>query len=283
MHDIGIFCDEIPVPGEGGTEHTNDCCNQRDALTYDINGTDISLPVLVNEAAMLMNQFTVSAKRVKALLEGTGFRPVEVFPGKALMQLLAVDYRKNDLGDYNEAAIIFPVLTPGESRPLPLVGPMIRTVKGTLNNFVYRMPVDQNFTTHAGRFIWGFPKWVSTVDINFDEKRASASFEDQGELVFAIESPATGKIAAKPQTAPSLAIRDGRAWRTFGVTEGEGMTVKLGGKAPTIGNTHPLAKLLRELGLPKRPMMSVSMQHVRLRFDGAESVPVGQPFSSTPQ
>lgn len=283
MHDTRIFCDEIPVPGEHGDEHTDDCCRQLDGLNYDINGSKISLPVMVNDAAMLMNQFTVSAKRVRALLEGTGFRPVEIIPGKALMQLLAVDYRENDLGDYNEAAIIFPVLTPGESRPLPVLGPMLRTIRGTLSNFVYRMPVDQNFTTHAGRFIWGFPKWVSTVDIAFEERRATAAFKDEGELVFAIESPAGGNIAAKPQTAPSLAIRGGRAWRTYGLTEGEGMTVKMGGKAPSIGDTHPLAQLLRELGLPKRPMMSVSMQHVRLRFDGAESVAVGQPFSASPR
>jgi hypothetical protein len=69
-----------------------------------------------------------------------------------------LDDRVNPLGNYNEGAIIFPVLTPGENKPCPFFGTLKRLASNSLGSYVYRMPVDQEFTTHGGRFIWGFPK-----------------------------------------------------------------------------------------------------------------------------
>lgn len=281
VHKIKQYDNEVPVPVEMGEQITEQCCEKLSDSQYRIAERDISLPVNVGDASMLMNIFTVDAGRARALLVDSGFEPVELWPGKALMQLLGVDYRQNDLGDYNEAAIIFPVTTPGQPPvKLPVLGALRRMATGKLDNFVYRMPVDQGFTTHAGRFIWGFPKWVSQVDFEMDEKRARTRFADQGELVFEIQAAAGGKTRVPEQAAPSLAIRNGQAWRTVGSTQGEGLTFRLGGRKPEIGNKHPLALLLRELGLPKRPLCTVSMRRAQMTFPAAEPVKIGQPFSA---
>jgi hypothetical protein len=214
------------------------------------------------------------------MLAGTGFRVVEVLPGKAILQLLAVDYKQNDLGDYNEGAILFPVLTPGEKKPFPLFGALKRLVQGDIGNFVYRMPVDQEFTTHAGRFIWGFPKWVSRIDIEFGPRVARGTFIDDDELVYSIEAKTGGDITPKEQRAASLALRDGKAWKTYGTNNSSGLTFALGGPAPGIGDNHPLAKELRALGLPKKPLFTVSVKHTHMTFGNPESVDIGVPFSS---
>jgi hypothetical protein len=282
MNDLAFNAAEIPVPGPNGPETTDAHCENLGAGNYTIDGKPISLPVKVDAASMLMNIFTVNTKQVDALLEGTGFKPVELWPGKALMQLLGVDYQQNDLGDYNEAAIIFPVTTPGEKAVrVPLLGAMTRMARSQLSNYVYRMPVNQNFTTHAGRYIWGFPKWVTQVDFEMDEQWAKATFTDNGQLVFSISAAAGGKTEVPGQDAPSLAIRNGMAWRTIGRTEGEGLRFKLGGPKPVIGDQHPLAKLLRELGLPKRPLCTVSMKKAVMSFDHPECVALGQAFPAS--
>lgn len=280
MKHTGAAFTEVAVQGSDGSEETNNCCEKIDQHRYAINGTTIDLPLSVDAAAMLMNVFLVDAKTAQRQIADSGLSVVEIFPGKALMQLLAVDYQKNPLGDYNEAAIVFPVTLPGERKPLPVVGAMYRMMRGSLANFVYRMPVTQPFTTHAGRFIWGFPKWQADVDISFGKENASASFSDEKELVFAIQAASGGKITAKPQQAPSLAMREGKIWKTLGTTEGEGLRVKFGGEAPRIGETHPLALELRALGLPKKPLCTISMPSVRMHFSAAESRPVGSAFSS---
>jgi Acetoacetate decarboxylase (ADC) len=282
VKDTGPIFVEPPIAsdanGQRRERYTNQVCEKLDDTHYLIDGRPIGFPVVVADAAMLMNAFIVDAAAAQHIIRGSGFRVLEVFPGKAILQLLCVDYRKNDLGDYNEGAIIFPVLAPGEARPFPLFGALSRMATGGAGNFVYRMPVDQEFTTHAGRFIWGFPKWMARIDIEFAGTRASGTFYDEGELVYGIAAKAGGTTSVKEQRIASLAIRDGRAWKTYGTNTGAGATFSLGGEMPVIGDTHPLALELRSLGLPKKPLFSVSMTHTALAFSPPESVEIGQPF-----
>ncbi|NND68588.1 MAG: hypothetical protein HKN19_13455 [Halioglobus sp.] len=278
MKATGALFEEPPVRSDKGDRLTNDICSKHSESSYTIDGTDVSFPVVVGDASMLMNGFLVDARAAQALLEGTGFRVVELFPGKAILQLLAVDYKENHLGDYNEGAIIFPVLAPGEKKPFPLFGALKRMGDGTLGNFVYRMPVDQEYTTHAGRFIWGFPKWVSRIDIEFGPSVARGTFVDEDELVYSIAAKTGGSSASKEQRAASLAIRDGKAWKTYGTNNPTGVTFSLGGEPPQIGDSHPLAKELRSLGLPKKPLFTVSVKSTRMTFGKPESTDIGAPF-----
>jgi hypothetical protein len=213
------------------------------------------------------------------MIAGSGFRVVELFPGKAMLQLLCVDYRVNPLGNYNEGAILFPVLTPGEKKPFPVLGTLKSMARNSLGSYVYRMPVDQEFTTHGGRFIWGFPKWSTQVNFEFGDRRASGSFVDEGKLVYRIAAKTGGKAQVKELRAPSLAIRDGRAWKTYGTSSGTGVTFSLGGEMPEIGDSHPLALELRSLGLPKKPAFTIAMKNTRMSFGGPEVVAIGEAFS----
>ncbi len=282
MKTIGAVFKELPVAAESNDEltecYTDQVCETIGADHYRIDGRAITLPVVVADASMMLNVFLVDAALAQSMIDGSGFRVIELFPGKAILQLLFVDYRNNDLGDYNEAAIMFPVLTPGEKKPFPFFGALKRMATGRAGNYVYRMPVDQAFTTHAGRYIWGFPKWLAKIDISFGDKRVEGQFFDEGELVFSLAAKAGGNTVVKQQRAASLAIRGGKAWKTYGSSTGSGLTFSLGGAIPGIGETHPLAKELRSLGLPKKPLFTLSMKHTAMSFEGPETVAIGQAF-----
>ena len=60
---------------------------------------------------------------------------------------------------------------------------------------------------------------------------------------------------------------DGRLHRTTFTSGATGVGIRLGGTAVTLG-THPLADVLRSLGLPKAALMTVWMEHSHGRFDG---------------
>ncbi|MEH6592167.1 MAG: acetoacetate decarboxylase family protein [Halioglobus sp.] len=282
MKTTGAIFEEPAVTtetdGQECARHTDQLCQKLDSENYVIDSHPIDFPVVVADASMLMNAFLVDTAVAQNVIKDSGFRVIELFPGKAILQLLFVDYRDNDLGDYNEGAIIFPVLTPGEKKPFPFFGALKRMATGSAGNFVYRMPVDQEFTTHAGRYIWGFPKWVAKIDIAFDDDRATGSFYDEGELVYSLAAKAGGTSKAKEQRAASLAIRNGKAWKTYGTTAGNGVTFSVGGEMPDIGESHPLALELRALGLPKKPMFTVSIKNTSMTFSGPESVEIGQSF-----
>lgn len=276
MKATGSIFEEIPLDGQ---HHTDALCEKLENDNYLIDGKPIELPLTVDDASMMMNAFLIDSTTAQAMIADSGFRVVELFPGKAIVQLLCVDYRINPLGNYNEGAIIFPVLTPGEKKPFPFFGTLRRLANNTLANYVYRMPVDQEFTTHGGRFIWGFPKWPSRVDFDFGESLATGQFIDEGELVYSISAKTGGSTEVKEQRAASLAIRDGRAWKTYGTNNGTGLTFSLGGETPEIGDSHPLALELRSLGLPKKPLFTVAMKNTSMVFGGPEVVAIGQPFS----
>ena len=282
MKSTGPIFDEPPVAieidGKQFQRHTNDICEVVDADNYLIDGKPVNFPVIVADASMIMNAFLVDATIAQNMIMDSGFQVIELFPGKAILQLLFVDYQKNELGDYNEGAIIFPVITPGEKKPFPFFGAVKRMATGSAGNFVYRMPVDQEFTTHAGRYIWGFPKWMAQIDIQFGEKHATGSFFDEGELVYSLSAKAGGAAESKEQRAASLAIRDGKVWKTYGTNTGTGLTFSLGGEMPEIGKNHPLALELRALGLPKKPMFTVTIKNTAMTFSSPESTDIGQPF-----
>lgn len=278
MKETGVLFQELAVVSEKGERKTNDVCEKLGDRLYRIDGREIAFPVRVEHAAMLINAFVVDARVAQGMIEGSGFRVAELLPGRAILQLALIDYRENDLGDYNEAAINFPVLAPGEKQPFPVLGTLAGISRGSLCSYVYRMPVDQEFTTHAGRFIWGFPKWLSRIDIAFGPGRASGSFIDEEELVFSIAAKAGGSGVQKEKRMATLATREGRAWKTWGSSVGTGLTFSLGGELPTIGEEHPLARELRALGLPKRPLFSASMSRMQMRFDPPECVEIGEPF-----
>lgn len=278
MKQTGVFFEEPAVVGAAGERRTNDVCQKLGERLYRIDGREITFPVRVNRAAMLVNAFSADSRVAQGMIEGSGFRVAELWPGRTILQLALIDYRENDLGDYNEAAINFPVLAPGESKPIPFLGTPLRLARGRLCNYVYRMPVDQEFTTHAGRFIWGFPKWVSRIDIDFEGDRAHGSFIDEAEPVFSIRAPAGGEGRQKERRMATLAVRDGRAFKTWGTSTGSGSTFRRGGDPPAIGEKHPLARELRALGLPRKPLFSMSVAEVRMQFDPPESVEIGEPF-----
>ena len=59
--------------------------------------------------------------------------------------------------------------------------------------------------------------------------------------------------------------------RTRFVSGAEGVGIRLGGAALTLGE-HPIADELRALGLPRRALMTVWMEHSHATFEAPEAV-----------
>ena len=70
MKAIGALFKEPPVHSDKGDRYTNDICSKNSDTSYTIDGRDISFPVVVADAAMLMNGFLVDAKAAQTMLDG---------------------------------------------------------------------------------------------------------------------------------------------------------------------------------------------------------------------
>ena len=73
--------------------------------TFEIQGRQVTFPVEVRDASGAIAGFLVSSHAAKRLI-GEAFDIVDFLPGRTLLMIACIDYKDNDLGDYNEIAIL---------------------------------------------------------------------------------------------------------------------------------------------------------------------------------
>lgn len=261
---------------EGGAD-TDLICTKLAEDHYQIDGQDIHLPVVVQKARNAFATFIVDATAAQAWIGDSGFEVVEVWPGKAIMQVVGVEYFENDLGDYHEAGFSFYVRQPGSSRGLPLIGGLLDIVRGRAASYLHLLPVNQDFTKHAGRFIWGYPKWNTDVEITERDNKLVTRFSDQGQHVFTLACELGGTTEVKNQRQLSVATRQGRSYKTLGIANGSGAKFGMGGQLIELGD-HPIADQLRKLGLPKKPIFRGTIAELHMEVGAPLVAAAGTPF-----
>jgi Acetoacetate decarboxylase (ADC) len=240
---------------------------QRSTPAYVVQGRTVTMPVEVRDASNGVVMFMVPAAGAQALIPGDAFEVVDLGGGQAQLVLGIVDYRDNDLGDYHEVALVFFVRPRGA--PPEATG-----------TFIYKLPVNQEFTRAAGFQIWGFPKTVERITYEYTEDRATgalvtATLVMDGRAVFALtlprRQPERGVAPDPPLEGYTYTYIEGVPHRTRFTTGGTGTVVTAGGEGVelTLG-THPLADALRGLGLPAPPLMSSWTEHMQGSFGPPE-------------
>jgi hypothetical protein len=209
----------------------------------------------------------VSARAAQLLLPGPELEIAEVMPGRGLLSISCIDYRDNDLGDYNEVSIAFFVRERGAPRGLPYAGTAIDMMRGRLPTHIIHLPVNQSFTCEAGRTIWGFPKTVDEIDFDTSGDRALCTWNKDGHNVLRVSLPIGGKRSFPEQTLCTYSYIDGELRKTEFTSSAEDLGIRLRGVDIELG-AHPIADELRSLGLPKPALMSMWMGKMKARFKG---------------
>jgi hypothetical protein len=236
--------------------------------SYVIQGREVRLPVVVRDASSAAATFAVSAAAVRRLIPGDALAVAEIFPGKALCSIAAIDYRDNDLGDYNEVSIAFFVRDKRRPAGLPYLGTLADFFRGRVATYIHHLPVDQSFTCEAGRAIWGFPKTVERIEFSRDRGRATCTLHMDGAHVLTLSLPCGGTRTLPESRMTTYSFIGGAPHQTAFTSGGRGVGFALGGAELTLG-THPIADELRTLGLPKRALMTMWMEHMHGTFEAA--------------
>jgi hypothetical protein len=234
---------------------------------WQVLGRTIGLPVEVRKAAQWGVQYLVPAKAAQRIVDPTGLEVTGPVPGKALMALAVCRYDDTDLDSYHEVAVSF-VVRPHDAPPNPSAVDRVREFgTGAIGAYIHRLPVDQEFTCAAGRDIWGYPKWITTIDI--DEPESGDRRSGSGTTIRLVD--AGTHILTLTQAPPSYSFRDGLLRRTPWEMSAEGVAGRPAGATLVLGD-HPMADELRTLGLPKRALFSSSAAQMRATFGSAEVV-----------
>jgi hypothetical protein len=226
--------------------------------TVEVLGRDVALPVHVRTARSAAATFLVRHDAVARLMDGTGLEPARLPGGRALCILAVVDYIDNDLGAYHEVGVCFGVGKDGDVPP---------------GAYIHQLPVDGEFTCAAGRGIWGFPKWIARIDLDWSGGGVHARLVDGDELVLDLTVKRRRlPLPGKGGEMTAYAAADGTTRRTpFGMEPSGVKGGPFGGRL-LLGERHPMAQDLRSLGLPKRPIATSVIGNLAATFGEAVKV-----------
>ncbi|QYG92886.1 acetoacetate decarboxylase family protein [Iamia sp. SCSIO 61187] len=222
-----------------------------------IQGREITFPMEVAEMNAATLLFSVPAAAAARLLPGDDFEVVEVAPGTAQLVVALCDYVRNPWGDYDEVNLGF--LARPAGAPAEVVG-----------SFVYRMPVNQEFTCEAGNRVMGFPKTVEDIDVTYaaDAVRVALATAEGPQL--AITLPRADPLGpAQGVEAASYSYLDGVPHATAlrmdmgtGVVDPAAVVVELG--------EGTIADELRSLGLPTTPDLATWGEGLTATFQAGQ-------------
>jgi hypothetical protein len=239
--------------------------------TYEIQGRPVTLPVVVRDASNASATFLVPSAAAQRWIPDGAFEVAELLPGQGLLSIAAIDYRDNDLGDYDEVSIGLFVRERGAKGGWPIVGTFTDFLQGRLGLYVHRLPVNQAFTCEAGKTIWGFPKTVEEIAIDAIGDRVSCRLVVDGVHALTISFPRGGAGAQPERELISYTYLHGVPHRTRATMGGEGFAMRLGGAELVLGS-HPLSNELRLLGLPRRALFTTWTEHMQARFEAPEKL-----------
>jgi hypothetical protein len=222
--------------------------------SFEIQGRTVRIPAVVRDASSGTAMYMVDAAAAKKLVPAA-FEVHEAAPGQTQMTIVIVDYRDNDLGDYDEVGIVFFVRPAG--RP-----------DAELGSYIYKLPVNQSFTCEAGVKIWGFPKSVEQIDFRYSDDSATCRLEMDGQHVLTLTVPRGGDGSTEDTAATGYTLIDGIPHHNEFVRGGKGEQTVPGGAGVALElGDHPIADELRTLGIETAtPVLSAWSEHMRGSF-----------------
>jgi hypothetical protein len=230
------------------------------ASTYEIQGRQVTLPAVVRDASSGTAMYMVDREAAIRILPPE-FEPDEVAPGKTQLCIVIVDYRDNDLGDYDEVGLVFFVRPAGQP-------------DAEIGSYIHKLPVNQGFTCEAGCRIWGFPKTIDEIDFRSEDDSATCALRMDGRHVLTLTVPRGGNAETPETDAVGYTLLDGAPHRIRFSRGGRGETTTPGGEGVRLElGDHPVADELRSLGLPDlTPLLSSWTEHFFGSFGEVEKL-----------
>ena len=164
------------------------------------DGAECFLPIRYFDVQCLVATFLAAPDRASELLVGAGLQPVLQEDGRAVVDLYCIEYRKTDIGPYNEVGLTIRAKAPGD----PIAA-----------NYVVNLPVTTAVANRAGREIWGYNKFVAAIDVNSEGKTFSTVLRDSDhEIIGALEGKRSVSVPAPATDILTFSLHQGRLIKT---------------------------------------------------------------------
>lgn len=131
------------------------------------------------------------SKALRAKLPN-GLDPLEIAPGIGLASLMFFRYDVADIDFYTEAAVGIAV-RPGRHGRLPVADLASSLANDTTHAYVLALPVNTEIAQVRGHDGYGFPKWVTELDVDINQTRSSGTIHNAAggtDISLTVDTPA---------------------------------------------------------------------------------------------
>ncbi|MEU6449733.1 acetoacetate decarboxylase family protein [Streptomyces sp. NPDC046979] len=129
--------------------------------------------------------------------------PLEIFPGFGLVSVILFRYDVADIDFYTEAAVGIAV-KPARHGRLGAVDLMAALKNDHLDSYVLSLPVNTDIAQVRGHDGYGFPKWVTEIDVEIDDRTSFGRVtNDAGGTDIELKAPTPRQVRHRSGTAVS--------------------------------------------------------------------------------
>jgi hypothetical protein len=241
---------------------------------------EVELPILYFDTSNLIALFRVDKERVASKLEGTGLVSGITLAGKAVVALSFYEYHRTTAGDYNEVGLAIPVLPKSARRPFSAWLTAYGSLEGrTLGYYILDLPVTTQLAKVAGREIWGYPKFVTDIPFQLDDRSFYGEVldPDTQESIVTLSGRLGWGITWPPQSLVLYSQLGSRWLRATVDVRGPGKMRSGGGLRLHLGESqHRMARNLAELAMDGlKPFVVVDTHRFQSRLNTGVEVDLG--------
>lgn len=231
----------------------------------------VELPILYGDVQVAYTFFRADTAAVTPLMAGTGLQEVPYSTSGCLVGVACYEYRDTTVGTYNEVGVVVPAVPAGEHVPMGGLPDLLRTrtrpEERRAGFHVLHLPVTTELANAGGRELWGYPKFVTAIDVALRDRSLACTVHDPDGpgTILRLEGSLGPGLRAPSLPLLTYSVLDDRLLRTTVDVRG-GMRAHAGrGLRLDVGTSyHPMADTLRDLGLdeaaPALVLTSTSFQ-----------------------
>lgn len=150
-------------------------------------------PMFFQEASLIGAMFTADRKTVENWMPSSAYHPITVSKERVLVAISCIEYKKSDIGSYNEIALAIPVVFGekafmGKRFPLHLRA-LWSSLLRSCDLYIKELPVNTDIAYVGGVDVLNYPKYHADINFreNADHRICTLREKDTLELVLEFE------------------------------------------------------------------------------------------------
>jgi hypothetical protein len=180
--------------------------------------------------------------------------PVELVPGRCLVVFTAFEYRKSDIGPYNEFSIAIMINWGG--KVIPGLTMLKQMMSGNLAGYVMHLPVTSEISRHGGVVVYGLPKFMADIDFKNNGQFIECKLSERKKRILSFKGKILKTSKGKIRRFKTYSLINGIPLVT-NIHTSQVKFAKSSGKDSAsieIGDSHKICHELRDIDLGKRPL-----------------------------